>query len=142
MSKLNWASCKIRNKGTSAGDASEIVISNIVTEGIEFAGDGKQEIEIGNNQPVTEGYQRGFVVRVKGTKDDSGSAILGDSNVYSSPSSDTLQQALIELVGTSGADSVEIDEVYIMGENELSNGRREVVLSCQLETIDDSYTFS
>lgn len=142
MSKLNWKNAKIRNAGTASGDASEMVISNIITEGIEFTGDGKMTVNVQNNQPVTEGYQRGFTIRVKGTLNDAGTAILSDANVFSSPSTDTLQQALIELQGETGADSVEIDNVYIMGENDLSNGRREVVLSCQLESIDDSYTFS
>lgn len=142
MSKLVWASAKIRDAGTSSGDASEIVISNIITEGIEFSGDGKQTVQIANSQDVTESYMRGFTVRVKGVNDDSGTAILSDGNVFSDPASDTLTQALIELQGDTGADSVEIDDVYIMGENDLSNGRREIVLSCMVETISDSYTFS
>lgn len=142
MSKLVWASARIRDAGTNQSDASEIVISNIITEGIEYSGDGKQTVEIANFQPVTESYQRGFTIRVKGVNDDSGTAILSDSNVFSDPASDTLTQALIELEGETGADTVEIDDVYIMGENDLSNGRREIVLSCMLEAISDPYTFS
>lgn len=142
MSKLVWKQLKIRDAGSAAGDGSEIVISNVITEGIEFTGDGKVTVAIANNQEVTESYMRGFTVRVKGTVDDDGAAILSNSNVYSDPAIDTLTLALMELVGETGSETVAIDNVYIMGENDLSNGRREVVLSCQLESISDSYSFS
>lgn len=142
MSKLVWDKVLIRDAGTNESDASEIEISNVITEGIEFTGDGKMTVAIGNNQNVTESYKRGFTVRIKGSLDDAGTAILADGNVYSDPASDTLTKALMQLKGSTGADSVAIDDVYIMGENSLSEGRREIILSCQIESITDSYTIS
>jgi len=136
MSRLIWDQLKIRNNGTSAGDASEIVISNIVTEGIEVTGDGKITIEIRNKQPVTEGYNRGFTVQAREVNDDSGTAILSDANVFADPATDTLQLATIELAGGIGATTLTLNDVYIMGENTFDE-RLGVSLSAQLETISD-----
>jgi hypothetical protein len=122
MARLIFESAEILN----TSDASQGVISGITVEGVEITKE-PSTVDVENGRTINESFTGGITIRSINTNFDGASAILDSSFVSTDGSLPT--EGKLKLNGVAGSHDIVTGPVYIMGHEDFSNGRLEIVLS-------------
>jgi len=125
MARLIFESAEILDP--SNNDNSEGVVSGITVEGVEITKE-PSTVDVENGRTINESFTGGITIRSVNTTFDGGSSIL-DSTYVSTDGSIPANEAKLKLNGASGSHDIVTGPVYIMGHEDFTNGRLEVVLS-------------
>lgn len=123
MARLIFESAEILN----TSDASQGVISGITVEGVEITKE-PSTVDVENGRTINESFTGGITIRSINTTFDDGGAILS-SNYISTDGSIPTNEGKLKLNGVAGSHDIVTGPVYIMGHEDFSNGRLEIVLS-------------
>ena len=99
-------------------------------------------VNVEDNQAINESYTIPFEFRTRATTFTGGSAntqnILGGANSTVSVDGTLPTKSYLEFVGASNSIDIESGAIYLNGYQDFSNGRRETMISGQLEVITAS----
>lgn len=129
MARLIFESAEI----LSSADVSQGVISGITVEGLEQTLT-PDIVTVEDNREVYESFTGRIVVRTINTAFDGGGAILDSGYVSTDGTLPT--EGKLRLNGKLGSHDITTQATYIMGHNDFSNGRLEVVLVAQASSVD------
>lgn len=117
----------------AAGDTGTALgtISGITVDGLEISKEA-QSLAIENNINLNESYAGSITMRTIQTQTDEGENILSvtsDDDIYGHVSFDgsVPTASLLKLSGSNG-ETIYMDDVYLMGHEDFSNNRVEIVL--------------
>lgn len=122
MARLIFESAEILN----TSDASQGVISGITVEGVEITKE-PSTVDVENGRTINESFTGGITIRSINTTFDGGGAVLDSAFVSTDGSLPT--EGKLKLNGVAGSHDIVTGSVYIMGHEDFSNGRLEIVLS-------------
>lgn len=135
MARLIFSHAEILdNTGSQLGTPE--VIYGITVEGLEQTLT-PETVNVEDNREVYESFTGKIVVRTINTNfgaTNAGASILA-SNYVSTDGTLPLEGQL-KLHGKSGSHDITTANTYIMGHNDFSNGRLEIVLSAQASDVD------
>ena len=135
MARLIFSHAEILdNTGSTLGTPE--VIYGITVEGLEQTLT-PDIVTVENNREVYEAFTGKIVVRTINTKfgaTNAGTDILASNYVSTDGTLPT--EGRLKLHGKAGSHDITTANTYIMGHNDFSNGRLEIVLSAQASEID------
>ena len=134
MARLIFSHAEILQDAT--GSTSEGLIYGITVEGLEQTLT-PDTLTVEDNREVYESYTGKIVVRTINTNfgaANDGASIFASN--YVSTDGTLPSTARIRLHGKSGSHDITTAGTYIMGHNDFSNGRLELVLSAQASDVD------
>jgi hypothetical protein len=137
MARLIFESAEILD----ASDTSQAVIKGITVEGLEQTLT-PDIVTVEDNREVYESFTGKIVVRtINTTTENDGKPlanvdILGASMTYVSTDGTLPLEGKLRLNGKSGSHDIKTAATYIMGHNDFSNGRLEIVLTAQASDVD------
>lgn len=123
MARLIFESAEILD----TSDSSQGVISGITVEGVEITKE-PTTVDVENGRTINESFTGGITIRSINTTFDGGGAIL-ESTYVSTDGSLPTNEGKLKLNGVAGSHDIVTGPVYIMGHEDFSNGRLEIVLS-------------
>ena len=122
MARLIFESAEILD----TSDSSQGVISGITVEGVEITKE-PTTVDVENGRTINESFTGGITIRSINTTFDGGGAVL--SSAYVSTDGSLPTEGKLKLNGVAGSHDIVTGPVYIMGHEDFSNGRLEIVLS-------------
>ena len=122
MARLIFESAEIFD----TSDNSQGVISGITVEGVEITKE-PTTVDVENGRTINESFTGGITIRSINTAFDGGGAVL--SSAYVSTDGSLPTEGKLKLNGVAGSHDIVTGPVYIMGHEDFSNGRLEIVLS-------------
>lgn len=132
MARLIFESAEILDN-TGAQLSPTQIIKGIVVEGLEQTLT-PDIVTVEDNREVYESFTGRIVVRTINTEDTNSNTIL--SSAYVSTDGTLPTEGRLRLNGKSGSHDITTATTYIMGHNDFSNGRLEVVLTAQASDVD------
>lgn len=123
MARLIFESAEILD----TSDSSQGVISGITVEGVEITKE-PTTVDVENGRTINESFTGGITIRSISTTFDGGGSIL-ESTYVSTDGSLPTNEGKLKLNGVAGSHDIVTGPVYIMGHEDFSNGRLEIVLS-------------
>jgi hypothetical protein len=130
MARLIFESAEILN----TSDASQGVISGITVEGVEITKE-PSTVDVENGRTINESFTGGITIRTvndtfnTGAESLAGTSILDSGNAFVSTDGSLPTEGKLKLNGVAGSHDIVTGPVYIMGHEDFTNGRLEIVLS-------------
>lgn len=135
MARLIFESAQILN----TSDVVQATIKGITVEGLEQSLT-PETVNVEDNREVYESYTGRIVVRTINSKTENNGEPLADQGIltlgFVSTNGTLPTEGKLRLKGKAGSLDLTTDVTYIMGHNDFSNGRREIVLSAQSSDVD------
>ena len=132
MARLIFESAEILDN-TGAQLSPTQIIKGIVVEGLEQTLT-PDIVTVEDNREVYESFTGRIVVRTINTADTNSNTIL--NSAYVSTDGTLPTEGRLRLNGKSGSHDITTANTYIMGHNDFSNGRLEIVLTAQASDVD------
>lgn len=135
MARLIFESAQILNPI----DAVQATIKGITVEGIEQTLT-PETVTVEDNREVYESFTGRIVIRtINSTTEADGSPFEAEDILglqFVSTDGTLPQEAKLRLKGKTGSHDITTEPTYIMGHNDFSNGRLEIVLVAQASDVD------